>query len=66
MDRMLNELQLAEFVYEQRRRGFEYTFKHALTQEVAYHSLLIERRRRCMNAPPNRSKRCTPTGWRII
>jgi class 3 adenylate cyclase/tetratricopeptide (TPR) repeat protein len=39
-------LQGAEFIYEQ--PAFpdpEYTFKHALTQEVAYNSLLIERRR---------------------
>jgi len=42
----LARLQLGEFIYE--RPAFpesEYTFKHALTQEVAYNSLLIERRR---------------------
>jgi predicted ATPase len=41
----LRTLQLAEFVYE--KPSFpqtEYTFKHALTQEVSYDSLLIERR----------------------
>ena len=27
-----------------------YTFKHALTQEVAYNALLLERREACMNA----------------
>jgi adenylate cyclase len=46
LDRMLSELQLAEFVYEQPAVGdIEYTFKHALTQEVAYNSILSERRK---------------------
>ncbi len=43
---MLSNLQAAEFIYEQ--PAFpenEYTFKHALTQEVAYDSVLMERRR---------------------
>jgi predicted ATPase len=43
---MLARLQRGEFIYEQ--PAFpepEYTFKHALTQEVAYNSLLLERRR---------------------
>ena len=36
----------AEFIYEQPATGgIEYVFKHALTQEVAYNSLLIERRK---------------------
>jgi predicted ATPase len=39
-------LQMAEFIYEQPAAGdVEYTFKHALTQEVAYKSLLVERRK---------------------
>ena len=43
---MLSELQLAEFIYEQPAAGdVEYTFKHALTQEVAYNSVLVERRK---------------------
>jgi len=46
LDRMLNELQLGEFIYEQPAVGdTEYIFKHALTQEVAYNSVLIERRK---------------------
>jgi class 3 adenylate cyclase/tetratricopeptide (TPR) repeat protein len=46
LEPMLTDLQLAEFIYEQPSLGgTEYTFKHALTQEVAYHSLLAERRR---------------------
>ncbi len=43
---MLANLQAAEFIYEQ--PAFpenEYTFKHALTQEVAYDSVLMNRRR---------------------
>src|SRR5262249_303830 len=42
----LAELQLAEFIHEQPSlTEVEHTFKHALTQEVAYNSLLIEQRR---------------------
>jgi len=43
---MLSNLQLAEFIYEQ--PAFpenEYIFKHALTQGVAYDSVLMQRRR---------------------
>jgi class 3 adenylate cyclase/predicted ATPase len=44
--RMLSDLQLAEFIYEQPALGdVEYQFKHALTRQVAYDSLLHERRR---------------------
>jgi class 3 adenylate cyclase/tetratricopeptide (TPR) repeat protein len=47
LTRMLNDLQLAEFVYEQPAAGdVEYKFKHALTRDAAYNSLLIERRKR--------------------
>jgi class 3 adenylate cyclase/predicted ATPase/ribosomal protein L40E len=46
LERMLSDLQAGEFIYEQPSlAGFEYAFKHALTQEVAYNSLLIERRK---------------------
>ena len=46
LDRMLQALQLAEFIYEQPAAGErEYIFKHALTHDVAYNSLLTERRR---------------------
>ena len=45
LERMLSALQLAEFIYEQPARSdVEYIFKHALTQEVAYNSVLSERR----------------------
>ena len=46
LDLILVELESAEFIY--RQQGLvenDYIFKHALTQEVAYNSLLIERRK---------------------
>jgi class 3 adenylate cyclase/tetratricopeptide (TPR) repeat protein len=46
LERMLARLQAGEFIYEQPATGdIEYIFKHALTQEVAYNALLIERRK---------------------
>jgi class 3 adenylate cyclase len=46
LERMLGDLQLGEFVYEQPAfPEVEYKFKHALTQEVAYNSVLLERRK---------------------
>jgi class 3 adenylate cyclase/tetratricopeptide (TPR) repeat protein len=46
LGQMLAQLQLSEFIYEQPAVGdVEYSFKHALTQEVAYNSILVERRR---------------------
>jgi class 3 adenylate cyclase/tetratricopeptide (TPR) repeat protein len=46
LHRGLAHLQGAEFLYETRLfPEREYTFKHALTHEVAYGSLLLERRR---------------------
>ncbi|MBV8360988.1 MAG: AAA family ATPase, partial [Deltaproteobacteria bacterium] len=45
LEQRLAILQSAEFIYEQPPTGdVEYTFKHALTQEVAYNSILAERR----------------------
>jgi class 3 adenylate cyclase/tetratricopeptide (TPR) repeat protein len=42
----LAELQEAEFLYEiNLATGTEYTFKHALTHDVAYESMLLTRRR---------------------
>jgi predicted ATPase len=44
--RLLASLQRKEFLYEQPAfPEVEYLFKHALTQEVAYNSVLIDRRR---------------------
>ena len=44
--RGLGNLQAAEFIYESRLfPDLEYTFRHALTQEVAYQGLLAARRR---------------------
>jgi tetratricopeptide (TPR) repeat protein len=46
LERILAQLQAGEFIYEQPATGdIEYIFKHALTQEVAYNSILVERRR---------------------
>ena len=61
----LAHLQQGEFIYEQ--PAFpepEYTFKHALTQDVAYNSLLLERRRALRNARRKPSRRCFRTGSR--
>jgi predicted ATPase/class 3 adenylate cyclase len=44
--RLLTNLQLAEFIYERPALPeVEFAFKHALTHEVAYNSVLIERRK---------------------
>jgi predicted ATPase len=46
LERTLSDLQAGGFIYDQAAAsGIEYVFKHALTQEVAYNSLLIERRK---------------------
>lgn len=46
LDEHLAQLQRADLVREKTRRPeLEYIFKHSLTQEAAYNSLLIERRR---------------------
>ena len=46
LHRLLSSLQRKEFLYEQPAfPEVEYLFKHALTQEVAYNSVLIERRK---------------------
>jgi len=42
LEPILSDLQLGEFIYEQPAiPDIEYIFKHALTQEVAYNSLLV-------------------------
>ena len=41
LERMLADLQMAEFIYEQPSMGdVEFTFKHALTQEVGHFRLI--------------------------
>jgi hypothetical protein len=46
LEQRLANLQMGEFIYEQPAAGDSaYTFKHALTQEVAYNSILLERRK---------------------
>jgi class 3 adenylate cyclase len=47
LERRLSRLQSREFIYDQVAAGdVRYVFKHALTQEVAYNALLVERRKR--------------------
>jgi len=47
LDRAIDRLRAAEFLYEARRYPTqEYVFKHALTHEVAYTTLMHDRRRR--------------------
>jgi len=46
LERGLSRLQASEFIHEQLTvNDVGYVFKHALTQEVAYNSVLIERRK---------------------
>ena len=46
LESMLAELRAADFIYEEPQAGeSKYYFEHALTQEVAYGSLLSERRK---------------------
>lgn len=46
LDQLLSDLQLAEFIYEQPSSSdVVFTFKHALIRDVAYSSVLAERRR---------------------
>ena len=50
---MLVELERADFIYEQPGPADrQYSFKHALTQEVAYGEMLLERRRDYIPEPP--------------
>ena len=44
LDKTLAPLRLAEFIYEQPALpDVEYTFKHALTHDVSYNSVLTDR-----------------------
>jgi tetratricopeptide (TPR) repeat protein len=46
LEQTLAQLQLSEFIYEQPAAGdIAYMFKHPLTHEVAYNSVLVERRK---------------------
>jgi class 3 adenylate cyclase/tetratricopeptide (TPR) repeat protein len=47
LSRIFSDLQAGEFIYERpsSAEAASFTFKHALTQEVAYNSVLMERRR---------------------
>ncbi|MCP4622011.1 MAG: hypothetical protein GY850_00575 [bacterium] len=55
-----------EFIYEKQLLSeLEYLFKHALTQEVAYNSLLPKKyEKNFMKRSARLSKRYIPTGWK--
>ena len=60
--RGLAHLQRAEFLYETSLfPDLEYTFKHALTHEVAYGSLLHDRRRASTRGSSKPSRRSIPS-----
>jgi class 3 adenylate cyclase len=62
---LLQELKQLEFLYERSgNEGVLYVFKHALTQEVAYESLLTIRRQTLHAAAGRPWKHCMLTGWR--
>ena len=73
LQRLLAHLQAEEFIYEQPAfPESAYTFKHALTQDVAYNAVLLERRRVSMNVrrKPSRGSfpsacQSTTMSWRI-
>jgi predicted ATPase len=66
LEPMLKGLQAGEFIYEQPASGEgEFTFKHALTQEVAYNSVLWSVGGSCMSARVRRSRRCSRIGSTI-
>ena len=58
----LGELKRLEFLYEE-NRGEEpvYVFRHALTQDVAYDSLLTRRASACMRLRRTSWSACTPS-----
>ena len=64
LSRICSDLQAGEFIYERpsSEEAASYTFKHALTQEVAYNSLLLERRRVLHERVGNAIETLYPTG----
>ncbi len=60
--RLLSSLQRKEFLYEQPALPeVEYLFKHALTQEVAYGTVLHDRRKELHERTGQAIEDCTPT-----
>ena len=61
LERMLADLQMGEFIYEQPAAGdTEYIFKHALTQEVTYNSTLDRSAaKRCTSGRAKRWSLCS-------
>ena len=65
LERMLSDLQTSEFIYEQPALSEpEYAFKHALTQDVAYNSILIERRKLLHERIANHIEALLSCGWK--
>ena len=63
-DAAMRELKAKELIYEKSLFPEPaYLFKHALTQDVAYSSLLIKRRRDLHGSQALRSRNCMPIGW---
>jgi tetratricopeptide (TPR) repeat protein len=64
LNRIFSELQAGEFIFERpsSTEAASYTFKHALTQEMAYNSLLLERRRLLHERVGNAIEAMYPTG----
>ena len=62
---LLDVLQAGEFIYEQPAMGgLEYRFKHALTRDEAYKSLLTERRKVLHERTALGIEAVTPGGWK--
>jgi len=67
LERMLSRLQGGEFIYEQPAfPEVEYIFKHALTQQVAYDSVLVERRKQLHERAGQSLESMFAGSWRTI
>jgi predicted ATPase len=60
---ILRELKAIELIYEKALfPELAYMFKHALTHDVVYHSLLVQRRKSCTASSASPSRNSTPRG----
>jgi len=67
LEETLAQLQLAEFIYERPAAGdMEYRFKHQLTREAAYNSVLVERRKALHERVAQQLRSSTLTPWTTI
>ena len=66
-EELLQELKTIELIYEKSAfPELAYMFKHALTHEVAYNSLLVQRRKDSTASSAWRSRISIRTGWPSI